>query len=564
MKKNACIFAGRVVWKILIIFLLFAYVIPTVSLSIMPCSAQITAIYLDSKETLSSQIQQQINQSDTILITLRTYGTEKASINLDENGLKLISERFVNLPDLNESIKQHELYGRSYEFRLNALKEGNFKILLSTDSGKSFEISLKVKSSIGYKVYAESSTDTHVTGILKLLVLLVDFPDFKANYGTSTPEFYTNLLFGEGKRSMYDYYLENSLGKLKVEGEVYSSWITAPSPYSYYEGHYRGMGFYPNNSQKLLEDILEKIDSKVDFTKYDGNNDGEVDGIILIYAGQKADARNPNRIYPHQWSIKSQRRDGKYITNYSILPEYRNKPGDTTIGPFCHEFGHMIGAIDLYDLDGLVYASYDGEKSYGIGKWSVMAYGTWGTKDVYGDSPTHFDAWHKIKFGWIEPIVIKESIENVTLPAIESEEGKVYKIISPSNPKEYFLVENRQKIGFDVSLPGSGLLIYHVDDSMSSNNYAWYPEKGSISKNHYLISVVQADNKWDLEKNKNIGDAYDPFPGKGNYTSFSKEQFPLVNYYSGEELNFEIKNIESNDNFVKLDFLVKSEEENLH
>ncbi|MCS7258567.1 MAG: hypothetical protein NZ601_04295, partial [candidate division WOR-3 bacterium] len=32
--------------------------------------------------------------------------------------------------------------------------------------------------------------------------------------------------------------------------------------------------------------------------------------------------------------------------------------------------------------------------------------------------------------------------------------------------KEYFLIENRRKTGFDVNLPGQGLLIYHIDDSV--------------------------------------------------------------------------------------------------
>jgi len=50
-------------------------------------------------------------------------------------------------------------------------------------------------------------------------------------------------------------------------------------------------------------------------------------------------------------------KDGKTISSYTIVPEYRSKPGDTTIGVFCHEFGHMIGGIDLYDLDGLVTQS---------------------------------------------------------------------------------------------------------------------------------------------------------------------------------------------------------------
>jgi len=35
-------------------------------------------------------------------------------------------------------------------------------------------------------------------------------------------------------------------------------------------------------------------------------------------------------------------KDGKTISSYTIIPEYRSKPGDTTIGVFCHEFRYIF------------------------------------------------------------------------------------------------------------------------------------------------------------------------------------------------------------------------------
>lgn len=431
-----------------------------------------------------------------------------------------------------------------------SLEPSYFKIDFDDDASQLVPASVLVKKSTNSVARAASEIVKPVVGTLKPLVFLVDFPDLRANYTVSTPEFYQELLFGEGNKSLYDFYLENSYGKLKVKGSVFGKWVMAPMNYGYYENNYRGMGFYPNNTQRLVEDIIKIVDREIDFSQYDGNSDGLVDGLFVIYAGQRADTKNPCRIYPHQWSISPVKKDGVVISSYTVIPEYRSVPGDTTIGVFCHEFGHIIGAVDMYDLDGLVYQSYDGKRSYGLGKWSVMAYGTYGTTKLFGDTPSHFDAWHKIKLGWLEPVVVKESVSNIDLKAVEGKDGTVLKIVNPENPCEYFLIEYRKKSGFNSSIPGEGILIYHIDERMDSNNYAWTP--GTNSDKHYLVSVVQADGKWDLENCMNLGDKGDVY-----YSSASFE-ISNIQYYGAKQSAFTIKNVEVEEGFVKLDLVMQN------
>lgn len=517
----------------------------------LPFSSTESSSHLISIDShCSKSVLQVVNQFDELVVSFRTFGNENATVQYDETAMRLISQRVLNLPDIQDPECPAPIAGKVYENRFLVVKQGKQTIKYLTTSFN--EVTIDIESTTyrsNNNVLASESQEKSVIGILKPLVILVDFQDLKGEYDVSTPEFYQRLLFAEGTKSLYDYYLENSYGKLQVKGSVFFRWVTAPQTYSYYEGHYRGMGFYPNNSQKLAEDVIASIDKEVDFSEYDGNNDGIVDGVFIIYAGKKSDANNPYRIYPHQWSINAQKRDGKAISNYTVLPEYRNHPGNTTIGQFCHEFGHMIGAIDLYDLDGLTYQSYDGERSYGIGKWSVMAYGTYGTREVYGDSPSHFDAWHKIKFGWIKPIEITQNIGSISIPAIETSEGQIYKYSPKNNSKEYFLIENRQKIGFDSSIPGEGLIIYHIDESMSSNNYAWYPEKNTSL--HYLVSIVQSDGKWDLEKCKNLGDKGDP------YSELTDKESISFMLYDGSFSGFSIDHIASENSVINCSFNVK-------
>jgi len=82
-----------------------------------------------------------------------------------------------------------------------------------------------------------------------------------------------------------------------------------------------------------------------------------------------------------------------------------------------------------------------------------------------------------------------------------------YKLpIGAADSKEYFLLTNRQQAGFDQALPGAGLLIEHCDDNKNSNT----------DETHYLVDIVQADGRQDLNKNANSGDATDVYPITGN------------------------------------------------
>ena len=90
---------------------------------------------------------------------------------------------------------------------------------------------------------------------------------------------------------------------------------------------------------------------------------------------------------------------------------------------------------------------------------------------------------------------------------------------------EYFLVENRQLIGFDASLPGSGLIVWHVDDSVDSNT----------DENHPLLRIMQADGLQELERKIDFGDAGDPFPGTTNKSTFNAISRPNSKSYNGQD-----------------------------
>jgi immune inhibitor A len=339
------------------------------------------------------------------------------------------------------------------------------------------------------------------------IIIIVDFSDNVADTVTHPASYYSNMLFTVGTfptGSMRDYYRENSYDKLDIPGTV-SGWYRMPQTYAYYVDGQRGFGAYPHNAKKLVEDAVAAANPYVDFSQFDndgpdgvphsGDDDGYVDALFVIHAGPGYETTlNVNDIHSHaSYTSAPVLVDGVYAYRYSIEPE------DGKVGVFSHEFGHVLGLPDLYDY------GYDSE---GCGKWSLMASGSWGGG---GATPTHIDAWGKIKLGYITPIIPTGNLIEVAVPRVE-DEPVAYKVWTNGTPgKEYFVFEHRRKTKFDLTLPGKGLVIYHVDENMTSNNNQMC---GSGSP-HYRVAVEQADGECNLENNVNQGDAGDPYPGSG-------------------------------------------------
>jgi immune inhibitor A len=367
-------------------------------------------------------------------------------------------------------------------------------------------------------------TKAPVIGVRKAIVLLVDFSD---NIASTSQSHYVNLLFSSGTYptgSMRDYYQEVSYNQLDIQGEV-TGWYRAPQLYSYYTNGSYGFGSYPRNAQRLTEDTVNLADPFVNFANYDNDGDTYVDALFIVHAGPGAEVTgNPNDIWSHKWVTSYVMNvDGVKVHTYSMEPE------DGKIGVFSHELGHVFGLPDLYDYE------YD---SQGIGNWGLMASGSWGGG---GTRPVHPCAWSKIALGWVTPIVPTTNQNTVLFPHVETNQV-IYKLWTNGTPaNEYFLVENRQNVGFDESLPGNGLLIWHIDDNKPTNDEQWYP--GLPPEQHYKVAVEPADGQWHLERNINYGDSGDPFPGSTNNTAFDNNSIPNSNAYLTGATNVGVTNI---------------------
>jgi hypothetical protein len=172
-----------------------------------------------------------------------------------------------------------------------------------------------------------------------------------------------------------------------------------------------------------------------------------------------------------------------------------------------------------------------------------MAGGSWNGN--LGDSPAHPDAWSRFQMGYVIPTNLTLNETNVIIPAIEND-STIFRLWTDGDiGSQYFLVENRAPIGYDAALPGFGLLTYHIDESVMTQN---------DNENHYLVALEQADGNYNLEFDINSGDNGDPFPGITQNRTFDYDSAPNSRDYSGVNTLVAIRNISDNGQIMTADF----------
>ncbi len=338
-----------------------------------------------------------------------------------------------------------------------------------------------------------------VTDTFSVLVILADFSTnpSTANFSATKSDF-ERLLFStsefDNTYSMTEFYMDNSYDGFFIKGVV-AGWYRLPQTYEYYVDGQNGFGNYPRNAQKMAEDAVMLANPDVDFSQFDGDNNGYVDGVFIVHAGPGAESTgSDNQIWSHAWGMYNNLYlDGVNISSYTSEPEESSGGGFTTMGVYAHEYGHFIGLPDLYDTD---------YSSSGIGDWSLMAGGSWNYGGTY---PSFMDAWCKKELGFITLTEVTSNMIDVEIPT------SLYNPVAYALWKdgiygpEYFIIENRMKGGNDKGIPTSGLQIMHIDETQWGNSNEW----------RKLVAIEQADGLFELEYGTSSGNSGDVWPYNG-------------------------------------------------
>ncbi len=326
------------------------------------------------------------------------------------------------------------------------------------------------------------------SGQKHFLVILVEFSDVHFSSSTANADFTAmlndnNYSVNGGTGSARDYYYDNSGGAFEPIFDVYGP-VRLDNNQAYYGGN-------DSNDNDLrpeyaVKEGCQSLNSSIDFSIYDNDNDGEVDLVFMYYAGRgEADGGSEDCIWPHQWEFTSAgislTLDGKKINKYACsneIVEYSDGLKMCGIGTACHEFGHAMGLPDFYDTD---YTT-NGEAG-GLYEYSTMCSGSYNNE---GRTPPYFNIEERILLGWQQPSIIKEFGQSGTYTLTSVSGNVAYKTLTDMDG-EYFVYECRSKTGWDAYIPEAGLIVYHVDKSS---------RKVSISGVNSSVTASSLWNNW--------------------------------------------------------------------
>jgi len=376
-----------------------------------------------------------------------------------------------------------------------------------------------------------------------VLAIRVDFPEDTTSTTTGTGKFdlstgsdetinpspHDRLYFERQMEALRNYYANVSRGQLDFSYLIYpldeQGAYTLPHEMAYY---------YPNiteeeNDRRLAEffrDALEAADAAgtIDFSQFDA--------VVIFHAGVGADIsfaidETPNDIpsayIDLDWLVRSL--GSEYAQGVAVnggshhipeglwMPETLNQQDIEfgLTGPLAKLFGHRLGLPNLYN-------SLDG--SSGIGAWGLMDQGSGNELGLIPPQP------------------------NATILKV------------PINAEEYFLIENRQRdaLGdglmtqgaggvllevdeYDWGIPGSGLLIWHVDEKVIEEHYA--TNTVNADPYHRGVDLEEADGFQDIGfiiygGFVTYGSPEDAFY-QGNNTAFTPNTEPGSESYSGAD-----------------------------
>jgi len=155
--------------------------------------------------------------------------------------------------------------------------------------------------------------------------------------------------------------------------------------------------------------------------------------------------------------------------------------------------------------------------------------------------------------GWMEATVLNNSTTAVEIPQLVTSPFALKVWEDDYHWSRYFLIENRQAVGFDSELHGPGLLVYHIDENRGYGPNSW--SSGSVNDNeeNKLVDLEEADGDNDLDNESNRGDNGDPFPGTSGNTTFDDNSYPAATRNDGSETGISLTNISDPDSIMTVD-----------
>lgn len=403
-----------------------------------------------------------------------------------------------------------------------------------------------------------ASTGLNPQGKYDVLVIPVEFSNdkFKDQELIDLESVFNNKA-NTGWESVSSYYNTSSYGKLDLTFNITQK-VTLDRNYQSFDN---GQDY----GGDILKLALDALDGTIDFSKYDYNNDGFIDGIYIIYSAPIDYNGDYYWAYVTSYSEglddpeDTTKYDGKYPYTYlfasidfmyesietSEEDDYNSPIAGLKLNAttYIHETGHMLGLDDYYD-----YNAGTGSDQ-GLGGADMMDY-------TVGDH----NAYSKLMLGWVNPTVIT-STTTITISSFESS-GQFIMVLLDYNGSyfsEYLIIDlytatglNALHAGVNGSLlyynsndtgAAFGARIYHVDstiDTPYNDDYWSFTDNNNSITSDPLIKLVEADGDKNFESDIYNGSAYASENDLWQTGDVFSEIQPNYTRHDGKLVNFDI------------------------
>lgn len=352
-----------------------------------------------------------------------------------------------------------------------------------------------------------SSTYIGNTPWVTVLCKFKDIPD------EPKPASFFSAMYGIEYPKLVAYWKEVSYNQVNLaNSSATPAWNVLPQNQAYYLYDNNGDGKADLDFNRLNQDCLGLVDATIDFRIYKGIQimvNSDLGGAS--WGGyQNFDLDGESRIWMTTW-----------------LPDW----GYDDLSIVEHEMGHGYGMKHSTAPNGRLYEN----------QWDVMSdasYNNCGNSwdAVFHCLGQHPNAFNKDLVGWIASnriqIVNKGQMQQIVFErlAVPSDQGiLLVKIPINGQADKYYTLEARKKTGYDVKLPGEGIILHKVDltrqvmaefiDIDNNNNTGdeaavWIPgESWEDKENGIWVSVrAAAGNGYEVIVSNASGNSIPPFP----------------------------------------------------
>ena len=462
---------------------------------VMLCAVAVSAIAVPARR--DGIVRTDANGNKKIVFL---HGNEAFHYMTDENGTWLDEE---TLMPMSEEVKQSKDESRKSKAKVRRAKE-------------------------------ETGTDRLLSP--RGAVILVSYQDLafkQTNEAMTEWAMGDNYTYSGATGSIHQYFYDQSWGQYDMEIDVYGP-VTVSHNASYYGSNddWNGDDQHPD---ELVKEACQLAHNEcgADFSKYDSDNDGKVDWVVILYAGKgEADGGASSTIWPHQYELSytgmAFQLDGKTVDHYCCLNEIDGQTGARCgIGTFCHEFSHVMGLPDFYATNQASHRT--------LGSWDIMDYGPYNND---GNTPPNYSAYERWFMGWIEPTLLNTAC-SVTLPALQdskaacliTESGQGISDILLPLPSTFYLLENRQKKGWDAYIKSSGMMITKVQWSKTK----WAQNMVNNTSSKLGVDIIEAK------------------PNTSSYTDKATDLYPYGATEFTKVADYQITNIDMENRIVTFD-----------